>query len=116
MPDDQGGAVRFYDVPELIRFASPVYVKLGVRNAPNIYRTGRQMEATAVAAGIKRVSRCALVLRMLEQFDPELAATVGSHRVTTSPFRYRETPCLLTISRKAVPYAARRSTDLARPD
>lgn len=80
VPDDQCGAVRFYDVPELIRVASPVYVKFGVRNAPNIYPTGRHMEATAVAAGIERVRRCALVLRMLEQLDPELAATVGSHR------------------------------------
>ena len=37
VPDDQGGFVRFYDVPEIVRLAAPVYVKLGLRNAPNIY-------------------------------------------------------------------------------
>ena len=49
VPDDQGGFVRYYEVPEMIRLAAPLYVKLGLRNAPNIYsgrssshRCGRQ--------------------------------------------------------------------------
>jgi hypothetical protein len=29
VPDDQGGFVRFYDVPEIVRLRPPVYVKLG---------------------------------------------------------------------------------------
>ena len=78
VPDDQGGAVRFYDVPELVRVAAPVYVKLGVRNAPNIYPTGEHLEATAVALGRERVRRTALVLRLLAELDPELAKSVGS--------------------------------------
>lgn len=78
VPDDQGGAVRFYDVPELIRVAAPVYVKLGVRNAPNIYPTGQHLESTAVALGRERVRRTALVLRLLEELEPELAKSVGT--------------------------------------
>jgi len=67
VPDDQGGSVRFYDVPELVRVAAPLYVKLGVRNAPNIYPSGRHLEATAVALGRERVRRAELVLRLLRE-------------------------------------------------
>ncbi|MFD4324216.1 U32 family peptidase [Nocardioides sp. NPDC058538] len=66
VPDDQGGSVRFYEVPDLVRHCAPVFVKLGVRNAPNIYPTGRHHEATAIALGRERVHRAALVLRLME--------------------------------------------------
>jgi hypothetical protein len=65
VPDDQGGSVRFYDVPELIRVAAPVYLKLGVRNAPNIYPVGQHLAATAEALGRERVRRAELVLELL---------------------------------------------------
>jgi hypothetical protein len=72
VPDDQGGAVRFYDVPELVRVAAPVYVKLGVRNAPNIYPVGAHLEGVAENLGRERVRRAALVLRLLRELAPEL--------------------------------------------
>ena len=56
-PDDQGGFVRFYDVPELIRAAAPLYVKLGLRNAPNIYPAGLHLADLAVKLGRERVRR-----------------------------------------------------------
>ena len=34
VPDDQGGFVRFYEVPEIVRLAAPVYVKLGSAQRP----------------------------------------------------------------------------------
>jgi hypothetical protein len=73
VPDDQGGAVRFYDVPELVRVAAPVYVKLGVRNAPNIYPAGAHLEGVAENLGRERVRRAALVLRLLRELAPDLA-------------------------------------------
>ncbi len=72
VPDDQGGSVRFYDVPDVVRAAAPVYLKLGVRNAPNIYPSGQQHAATAEALGRERVRRAALVLRLLGELAPEL--------------------------------------------
>jgi hypothetical protein len=51
VPDDQGGFVRFYEVPEIIRAASPVYVKLGLRNAPSIYPSGLHLQDVAVKLG-----------------------------------------------------------------
>lgn len=65
VPDDQGGSVRFYDVPEVVRVAAPVHLKLGVRNAPNIYPAGAHLAATAVALGRERVRRAHLVLSLL---------------------------------------------------
>jgi hypothetical protein len=55
VPDDQGGFVRFYEVPDLIRAASPVYLKLGIRNAPNIYPAGLHLEDVAARLARERV-------------------------------------------------------------
>jgi hypothetical protein len=77
VPDDQGGFVRFYDVPEIVRLAAPVYVKLGLRNAPNIYPSGLHLEDLAVKLGRERVRRAELVLRLLEERAPELVEDRG---------------------------------------
>jgi hypothetical protein len=75
VPDDQGGSVRFYDVPEVVRVAAPVYLKLGLRNAPNIYPAGQHLGATPALLGRERVRRAELVLRLLTELAPDLAAT-----------------------------------------
>jgi len=80
VPDDQGGFVRFYDVPEFVRLAAPVYVKLGLRNAPNIYPSGLHLEDLAVKLGRERVRRAELVLRLLEERAPELVEGRGDDR------------------------------------
>lgn len=80
VPDDQGGFVRFYDVPEIVRTAAPVYVKLGLRNAPNIYPSGLHLEDLAVKLGRERVRRAELVLRLLEERAPELIEGRGDDR------------------------------------
>ena len=48
-PDNVGGFVRHHEIPELIRVAAPVYVKFGLRNAPDVYPAGTHLEATTVA-------------------------------------------------------------------
>jgi hypothetical protein len=80
VPDDQGGFVRFYDVPDIVRLASPVYVKLGLRNAPNIYPSGLHLEELAVKLGRERVRRAELVLRLLAERAPELVEGRGDER------------------------------------
>src|SRR5919201_5095127 len=59
-PDTLGGFVRTHELPELIRIAAPVYVKFGLRNAPNVYPSGTHIEATAVALSRERVRRARL--------------------------------------------------------
>jgi hypothetical protein len=80
VPDDQGGFVRFYDVPEIVRLAAPVYVKLGLRNAPNIYPSGLHLDDLAVTLGRERVRRAELVLRLLREQAPELVEGRGDDR------------------------------------
>jgi hypothetical protein len=78
VPDDQGGFVRFYDVPEMIRAAAPMYVKLGLRNAPNIYPSGMHLQELAVKLGRERVRRTELVLRLLRERAPDLVEDRGA--------------------------------------
>lgn len=66
-PDNFGGFVRLYELPELIRVAAPVYVKLGLRNAPNIYPSGTHIEQTAIALSRERVRRAQLAMEMLRR-------------------------------------------------
>ena len=80
VPDDQGGFVRFYEVPEIVRAAAPVYVKLGVRNAPAIYPSGLHLLETAVRLGRERVRRAELCLRLLGELAPDLVEEVGEEQ------------------------------------
>ncbi|MBA3244163.1 MAG: hypothetical protein H0T61_03180 [Actinobacteria bacterium] len=80
VPDDQGGFVRFYEVPELIRAAAPMYVKLGIRNTPNIYPAGLHLQDVATKLGRERVRRAELVLRLLQEQAPELVERRGDDR------------------------------------
>jgi hypothetical protein len=66
-PDTLGGFVRLHEIPELIRVAAPVYVKFGLRNAPDIYPSGTHLEGTAVALSRERVRRARLGLELLER-------------------------------------------------
>jgi hypothetical protein len=45
-PPGSGGFIRVYEAPEIVRVAAPVYIKLGLRNAPNIYPSGLHLENT----------------------------------------------------------------------
>lgn len=70
-PDDFGGFVRFYEVPEMIRAAAPLYVKLGLRNSPGIYPSGMHLEDLAIKLGRERVRRAELVLDLIRRTMPE---------------------------------------------
>jgi Peptidase family U32 len=64
-PDNLGGFIRHHEIPELIRVAAPVYVKFGLRNAPDVYPAGTHLEATSVALSRERVRRARLGLELL---------------------------------------------------
>jgi hypothetical protein len=74
-PDNIGGFVRLHDIPELIRIASPVYVKFGLRNAPDVYPAGSHLEATTVALSRERVRRARLGLELLARsgYEPTMS-------------------------------------------
>lgn len=70
-PDDFGGFIRHYEIPEIVRICAPVYLKFGLRNAPNIYPSGLHLQTTAVALARERVRRAKLGLDLLKRFYPE---------------------------------------------
>jgi hypothetical protein len=73
-PDDLGGFVRSYDVPDIVRVAAPVHLKFGLRNARSVYPSGGHLEDVAVAQAKEKVHRAALAERLLRELAPELVA------------------------------------------
>jgi Peptidase family U32 len=71
-PDDLGGFVRSYDVPEIVRVAAPVHLKFGLRNARSVYPSGGHLEDVAVAQAREKVHRAALAERLLRELAPDL--------------------------------------------
>lgn len=84
-PDTIGGFVRHYDICEVIRVAAPVYVKFGLRNAADIYPSGKHLEGVVVASAVERVRRARLCLDLLDRHAP--ASATG---LTMSPLGSRE--------------------------
>ena len=70
VPDNFGGFVRYYEMPQIIRVAAPVYFKFGLRNAPDIYPSGLHIEDLAVKMGRERVHRARIAVDLLEQYAP----------------------------------------------
>jgi hypothetical protein len=54
-----------------------VYVKLGIRNSPNIYPAGLHLQDLAVKLARERVRRAELVLRLLQEQAPDLVEGRG---------------------------------------
>jgi hypothetical protein len=74
-PDDFGGAVRHYEIPEMVRVAAPVYLKFGLRNHGPLYPAGQHLENTVLALCRERVRRAAIGLGILRRYAPEAIAS-----------------------------------------
>jgi hypothetical protein len=70
VPDNFGGFVRHYEIPEIVRVAAPVYVKFGLRNAPDVYPSGSHLESTVIALSRERVRRAEIGLDLLRRYYP----------------------------------------------
>lgn len=66
-PENLGGFVQTNLLPEIIRVAAPVYIKFGLRNAPDIYPMGAHLGPVAIAASRERVRRACLALELLDR-------------------------------------------------
>lgn len=72
VPDNFGGFIRFYEMAQLIRVAAPLYLKFGLRNAPDIYPCGKHIEDLAVNMGRERIHRAKCALEILEDQAPDI--------------------------------------------
>jgi hypothetical protein len=66
-PDNLGGFVRHHELPTLVEVAAPVYIKFGLRNAPDVYPSGTHLDDLTVALSRERVRRARLGLDLLER-------------------------------------------------
>jgi len=70
-PDGLGGFTRYHEIAEIVRVAAPIYLKFGLRNAPNIYPSGIHLEHVALQTARERVRRAALGLEMLARLSQD---------------------------------------------
>lgn len=68
-PDSTGGFIRHYEVPEMIRIASPIYLKTG----GSVAKT-HSWETTAADAK-KRAKQVLLVKRVIDQYYPSAVSS-----------------------------------------
>jgi hypothetical protein len=71
-PDGFGGFIRHYEIAEFIRILSPVYIKFGLRNHPDVYPSGTHLEQVNIGLCRERVRRAYLGLSLLKQYGPDL--------------------------------------------
>jgi len=67
-PDDYGSAVRHYEVPDLVRVASPIYLKFTLRNSPGLYPSGAHIQGLVESTARERVRRAAIGHSMLTRY------------------------------------------------
>ena len=90
-PDGAGGFVRHHEAPEFVRVAAPVYLKYGLRNAPDIYPVGAHLDAVARSSAAERVRRAALGMdilarhSLLDRMSPPGAREIGPLERFTAP-------------------------------
>ena len=86
-PDDLGGFVRSYDVPEIVRTAAPVHLKFGLRNAPDLYPVGAHLTDVAVITARERVRRAALCLALMRRRGVRLESSPAGARSAPAGLR-----------------------------
>jgi hypothetical protein len=64
-PGHLGGFVRSWEVSELVRVAAPVYLKFGIRNAPDLYPSGKHHAELARNLADERVRRAHIAMEAL---------------------------------------------------
>lgn len=70
-PEDLGGFLRYYEIPEIIRILSPVYIKFGLRNHQGVYPSGKHLEDLNINLVKERVRRASIGIKMIEKYCPE---------------------------------------------
>jgi hypothetical protein len=86
--DEFGGFLRYKELPDLIRAAAPVYLKFGLRNAPDVYPSGTHLDPVATALSRERVRRAQLALELIARELPDAvmsAAGAAGHALVVAP-------------------------------
>jgi hypothetical protein len=87
-PDNIGGFVRHHEIYEIIRVAAPLYVKFGLRNAPDVYPAGAQLNSVILDSTRERVRRARLGLDELDRSPFVLPMSPTGRRDQPLPKRF----------------------------
>ena len=71
-PDGLGGVVRGEQVADLVRVASPLYAKFGLRNSRGIYPSGMHLQADAELIGREKVRRAQISMEWLDRSGQDI--------------------------------------------
>lgn len=66
-PDDLGGFVRNYEIRDLAKALSPIYLKFGLRNHQGVYPSGGHLQRLNTTLARERVRRARMGLDLLER-------------------------------------------------
>jgi hypothetical protein len=92
-PDNLGGGLRYYELPEIVRVCAPVYLKFGLRNAPDVYPSGTHLDATTIALSRERVRRARLGMELLAREYPDATTSgLGAKGLAVPVSAHSETP------------------------
>jgi hypothetical protein len=86
-PDNTGGFVRHHEIPDMVAVAAPVYLKFGLRNAPDVYPAGSHLEATTIALTAERVRRARIGYELMQRTGVELTTSVPGAEGLAVPTR-----------------------------
>jgi hypothetical protein len=75
--DEFGGFLRYKELPDLIRVAAPVYLKFGLRNAPEVYPSGTHLDPTVTALSRERVRRAEIALELIARKLPDAVTSAA---------------------------------------
>jgi hypothetical protein len=71
-PDGLGGFIRYYEAASIVEQCAPVYLKLGLRNAADVYPSGMHLDQTASVNCVEKVRRAQILLEHLDRMAPQL--------------------------------------------
>ena len=71
-PDGLGGFIRYYEAASIVEQCAPVYLKLGLRNAADVYPSGRHLDQTASENCAEKVRRAQILVEHLDRMAPHL--------------------------------------------
>lgn len=74
-PDGLGGFIRYYEAASIVEQCSPVYLKLGLSNAVDVYPCGTHLDQTASMNCAEKVRRAQILIEHLNRMAPHLQSS-----------------------------------------
>jgi hypothetical protein len=70
VPTGYGGFVRHYDVPDMVRVASPIYLKFSIPLGQNVYPAGKHLLGTMLGYANEEVRQARICYEHLQRYYP----------------------------------------------